>query len=234
MSARSSHAEVERLGVMAAEVGDQRVVGVEHEPRAAAVGRDDRGPAVGDRLELAVAVELVAEQVREQHRARLRAPRSPGRARTRRPRRARDRRTARARRAARRPPARTRRRPPCWPRRGCGRAACPCAPARRRPSPRSSSCRWSPRSRRCRASAGRRAARSRAARGGSGPCRGARSRRRGPARRASVPTALAATSLRREERASGKDDVHAGASTSSSPGCTRTVAGSSATGSPSA
>ena len=48
---------------------DQRVVGVEHEPPPR--WRDDRGPAVGDRLQLAVAVELVAEQVGEQHRARL-------------------------------------------------------------------------------------------------------------------------------------------------------------------
>ena len=57
--------------VHAAEVGDQRVVGVEHERRAAGLRRHDRGPAVGDRLQLAVAVELVAEEVAEQHRARL-------------------------------------------------------------------------------------------------------------------------------------------------------------------
>ena len=57
--------------VHAAQVGHQRVVGVEHERRAARPRGHDRRPAVGDRLQLAVAVELVAEQVAEQHRARL-------------------------------------------------------------------------------------------------------------------------------------------------------------------
>ena len=54
----------------AAEVGDQRVVGVEDERAAAAAGAHHGRPAVGDGLQLAVAVELVAEQVAEQQRAR--------------------------------------------------------------------------------------------------------------------------------------------------------------------
>ena len=62
--------EVQRLRP-AAEVGDERVVGVEHELRPRRASLDDGGPAVGDRVELAVAVELVAEQVGEQQRARL-------------------------------------------------------------------------------------------------------------------------------------------------------------------
>ena len=57
-------AEVQRVAV-APEVGHERVVGVEDE--LGAVARDELGPAVGDRVELAVAVELVAEQVAEQH-----------------------------------------------------------------------------------------------------------------------------------------------------------------------
>ena len=61
-------AEVQRVGVLAAEVGDQRVVGVQHERRRAR--RDQGGPALADRLELAVAVQLVAEQVAQRDRAR--------------------------------------------------------------------------------------------------------------------------------------------------------------------
>ena len=60
------HAEVQRLWVVATEVGDQRVVGVQD--RAGGTGRQHLLPALGDPLELAVAVELVAEQVRQQHR----------------------------------------------------------------------------------------------------------------------------------------------------------------------
>ena len=63
--------EVGRVGHAAAEVGHERVVGVEDEHAAAGAGGGDGGPAVGDRLELAVAVELVAEQVAEQQRARV-------------------------------------------------------------------------------------------------------------------------------------------------------------------
>ena len=59
--------EVQRARALAAQIGDQRVIGVEHELARLQVGR----PAVGDRLELAVAVELVAEQVAKQDRARV-------------------------------------------------------------------------------------------------------------------------------------------------------------------
>ena len=66
-----SRAPRRRRLVHPAEVGDQRVVGVEHERRPGRPRRHHRRPAVGDRLQLAVAVELVAEQVAEQHRPRL-------------------------------------------------------------------------------------------------------------------------------------------------------------------
>ena len=58
-----------RLGD-AGQVGDQRVVRVEDERAAAAPGAHHGRPAVGDRLQLPVAVELVAEEVAEQERAR--------------------------------------------------------------------------------------------------------------------------------------------------------------------
>jgi hypothetical protein len=64
-------AEVGDAAELAAEVRDQRVVGVQHEPRAAGVGGDDLRPAVRQQVQLPVAVELVAEQVREQEHARL-------------------------------------------------------------------------------------------------------------------------------------------------------------------
>ncbi len=62
-------AEVDGRRGVAAEVGDQRVVGVEDQ----ACGRfgDDGCPPVGDRLELAVAVELVAKEVPQQDRPRV-------------------------------------------------------------------------------------------------------------------------------------------------------------------
>ena len=59
-------AEVDDALAPAAEVGDERVVGVQHEARLAVLLGDQAGPAVGERLELAVAVELVAEEVRQQ------------------------------------------------------------------------------------------------------------------------------------------------------------------------
>ena len=62
------HPEVRGADV-APQVGDGRVVGVEDERRRGV--RDDGRPAIGDRVELAVAVELVAEQVGQQQRARL-------------------------------------------------------------------------------------------------------------------------------------------------------------------
>jgi hypothetical protein len=64
------HTHVQDVVPVPAEVGDERVVGVEHEAGARRAG-DDGGPAVGDRLELPVAVELVAEQVGQEQRARL-------------------------------------------------------------------------------------------------------------------------------------------------------------------
>ena len=72
-------AEVDRAGTISAaarrpsgapEVGDSGSSALS----TSVVGRPARrrrGPAVGDRLQLAVAVELVAEEVAEQHRARL-------------------------------------------------------------------------------------------------------------------------------------------------------------------
>ncbi len=62
------HPEVRGADV-APQIGDGGIVGVEDERGRGA--RDDRGPAIGDRVELAVAVELVAEQVGQQQRARL-------------------------------------------------------------------------------------------------------------------------------------------------------------------
>ena len=52
-------------GAVAAQVGHQRVVGVQHELRVRRRG-PRAAPTVGERLQLAVAVELVAEQVGEQ------------------------------------------------------------------------------------------------------------------------------------------------------------------------
>ena len=100
------------------------------------------GPAVGEQLELAVAVELVAEQVGEQERARVelvgdaRQPRLVDLEQA-------ELAAARGRRRA----ARWRRPSACSTRRGCARrAARPSLQDRRRASTRSSSCRWSPRS----------------------------------------------------------------------------------------
>ena len=75
------HAEVHDPVASPAEVGDERIVGIEHEARAAGLGGHELRPAVGQQLELAVAVELVPEQVGEQVEAgvhRLRDPRQPG------------------------------------------------------------------------------------------------------------------------------------------------------------
>ena len=63
---------------VACEIADLRVVGVDDE-RGVAGERVDRGaPALGDLLQLAVAVELVAEQVAEAHRPRPDPPRDVG------------------------------------------------------------------------------------------------------------------------------------------------------------
>ena len=81
------------------------------------------GPAVGEQLELAVAVELVAEQVREEQQARASRPARQPAARPRRPRRVRAGRARARRRAARWPRPR-----PCSSRRGCARPAARRAP----------------------------------------------------------------------------------------------------------
>ena len=125
---------------------------------APAAARDHRGPAVGDRLELAVAVELVAEEVAEQQRARLELldhraepelvdleqPEVAGPARGRR---ARGGGQQRRRDAARHVRAGA----------VVHEARAGALEDRRRPSRRSSSCRWWRRSPRCRAPGGRRA-----------------------------------------------------------------------------
>src|SRR4029079_18166437 len=65
LDAEEGHARVRRVPAAgAAEGGDGRVVGGEDERGGRA--RADVGPAVGDRVELAVPIELVAEEVREQ------------------------------------------------------------------------------------------------------------------------------------------------------------------------
>jgi hypothetical protein len=55
--------EADRVAMPPRDVGEERIVGV-HERRGSRVQAGDRGsPAIGDDLELAVAVELVAEEV---------------------------------------------------------------------------------------------------------------------------------------------------------------------------
>ena len=54
-------------GPQGAEVGQRRVVGVEQHDRGRAQGAGKIAPALGDCLQLAVAVELVPEQVHEHH-----------------------------------------------------------------------------------------------------------------------------------------------------------------------
>src|SRR5205085_7411740 len=49
-----------------AQVGDQRVVRVKEERRRGRKRSGDRGPLLSDRLELPVAVELIAEQIRQE------------------------------------------------------------------------------------------------------------------------------------------------------------------------
>ena len=68
--ARRGHvldAEVDRVGPLAPEVRDERIIRRQHERRRGR--RDHLGPALGDRFELAVAIELVAVEVREHDRA---------------------------------------------------------------------------------------------------------------------------------------------------------------------
>ena len=72
------HAEVGHAAAPAAEVRHQRVVGVQHEACPAVELGHELRPAVGQQLELAVAVELVAEQVGEEQQARLHVARDAG------------------------------------------------------------------------------------------------------------------------------------------------------------
>ena len=143
----------DRVRAFPGELAHLRVVAVDDEHR---LGRQRRGrgpPALGDVLELAVAVELVAEEVAEQHRPRPDAADDLRQARPRPPR------AAPARRRARR--AGSRRRPRRgWRRTGSRRAS---AEARGSPPPSrsSSSCRSSPRRRPRRPAAVLRARRSR-------------------------------------------------------------------------
>ena len=65
------HPEVRHAAALTAEVGHQRIVGVEHEASAAVELGHELRPAVGEQVELAVAVELVAEQVGEEQQAGL-------------------------------------------------------------------------------------------------------------------------------------------------------------------
>ncbi len=152
-----------------------------------------RGPALGDRLELAVAVELVAEQVAEQDRARAKL-RSDGV----------EPQLVDLEQAELAGDARVR------PRRREQRRGDPARHVRARvvvheldprlleharpPSPRSSSCRWWPRSARCRRAAARRASRSRRARVRISTLPGALVAPP-PRRRESAPTARASASF---------------------------------------
>ena len=72
------HAEVGHAAALAAEVRHQRVVGVQHEASTAIELAHELRPAVGKQLELAVAVELVAEQVGEEEQAGLHVGRDGG------------------------------------------------------------------------------------------------------------------------------------------------------------
>ena len=56
------------------EIRDERIVGVDDQRHARVEGADRSTPALGDRLELPVAVELVAKEVPERHHAGRDAP----------------------------------------------------------------------------------------------------------------------------------------------------------------
>ena len=71
--ARVVETEDARAGVVARQVTDLGVVAVDDEAGLRQRG-DGVAPAGGDGLELAVAVELVAEEIAQEHRARLDAP----------------------------------------------------------------------------------------------------------------------------------------------------------------
>ena len=119
------------------ELGDERVVGVGDERRVGGEARDRGPPALGDVLELAVAVELVPEEVAEADGARPDAPHHLGQ------RELVDLEQPEVRVAARRG-ASTRPRRRGW-RPSCSRRGGARARGSRSPSPSSSSCRSSPR-----------------------------------------------------------------------------------------
>ena len=166
---RIVEAEPDHVAAAVAERADDGIVGGEHEQRLGRQLADHRPPALGHQLQLAVAVELVAEQVRERARAAGCGERSRA-ARTRPPR------TGPAARRPRRSAARWRRRRGGSRRRRCGRARAR-APARRRPARSWSSCRWWPRPARRRLPAAPRGARWRRAPGAAAPCRAGSCRR---------------------------------------------------------
>ncbi len=58
-------AEVDNALAVAPEVSDQRVIGVEGEPGPPGARLDRPRPFVGERLHLAVAIELIAEEIAE-------------------------------------------------------------------------------------------------------------------------------------------------------------------------
>jgi hypothetical protein len=68
-------AEVDDSGALAVpfapEIGDRRIVGVEDKTRAAGAGGDGCRPVFSQDLELAVAIELIAEEVAENHHRRI-------------------------------------------------------------------------------------------------------------------------------------------------------------------
>ena len=68
---RILYAEVGDVRGVTTQIGHERVVRVEHQAGGRRQRGDDTRPPIGDRIELAVTVELIAEQVREEDRARL-------------------------------------------------------------------------------------------------------------------------------------------------------------------
>ena len=71
-------AERGRIGVRPGEIRDQRVVGVDQKERLGRQRGDHPPPALGDDLQLPVAIELIAEEVAEADHARLERCREVG------------------------------------------------------------------------------------------------------------------------------------------------------------
>ena len=74
---RILHAEVGDRGVMAAEVGDQGVIGIGGQPGGGRQPRHHGRPPIGDRLQLAVPIQLVPEEVAQHQRAGMELRRHP-------------------------------------------------------------------------------------------------------------------------------------------------------------